>query len=265
MHPAYIAAIASACLCDKQNSEEIRKEAEYKLSGMKTAVQSYHKLRISSLGGGGDDEEGRGSEKDTMEEVVCVLLRLCLNSDSGSDSGSGSDGQEDGLARLVMREEVRVTILLWVKNEMFSLISRPAVADLLLHLVRQTFPATGKVKDGWKMQAVVLAMANVLSKYLHSYIGVEVNYTSSTSFSSSVSSLHVLIQSVSAVLTPLAQSSLGMSSAVGRTGVDEQEMQVKKVISHIIACMLSSSLTTFILFCLSVCIFLSISVNVKCN
>lgn len=256
MHPAYIGAIAAACMSDVQSSEDVVREATFKLNGLKTAIQIYHKQRLQ----GGDSCCASGwSEAQSTEEVVCSLLRLCL---AGSSSGSGSGGvldEEDGLSRLMLREDARVALLGWVRSEMAPLLTRPAVAELILKLVRQTFGAPqppapsargcggtvsfAKIASssaGAKLQAVVLGLANALSKYLHSFIGVEVDLSSSPSSTTvpciSASSLPLLLQSVSAALTPFAHNSFtdtrvsaGDAGAPHRKSSNEHEVLVKKV------------------------------------
>ena len=253
VHPAYIGAIAAACM-HALGSEQVTQEAAFKLNGLKTAIQTFHKLRAQSRGGqseGGAASSMEEEEAGSMEEVVCVLLRLCLGGGGGGGGGSseGQGAEEAGLRRLLLREEVRVTLLNWVRSEMAALLSRPAVAALLLRLVRHTFgpclsspslssasPGTvslaqlGSHAAGPRLQAVVLALANVLSKYLHSYLGVQVNYSPPSSPSSapaahsssvSIYSLPLLLQSVSSALSPFADNC--------RKSSDENEVLVKKV------------------------------------
>jgi hypothetical protein len=246
IHPAYIGAIAATCMSDPQSPEDLVQEATFKLNGLKTAIQTFHKMR--------SQQSVCGDEAQTMEEVVCVLLQLCLV----NSGGSGGQDEQVGSSRLAIREEVRVTLLSWIRNEMSALLSRPAVADMLLMILRQTFgpyqpsPVVSSTNigtvsmtkhggvTGVKLQGVVLGLANVLSKYVHSYIGVEVTYSYDSSFSSdttsiSRSSLPQLLQCVSAALIPFADKSFSSSTsrgpASGRSNMlsDEHEILMKKV------------------------------------
>ena len=251
IHPAFIGAISAACLHDHVSSSDVLREAQYKLNGLKTAVQAYCKLRRKVEG---DNECTEGA---MLEEVTCTLMRLCMARESFLD-GEVME-LEIGLSRLPLREDVRVTLLDWIKSEMELLLESHDVADLFLSLMKQTFcgsfhtvtaePSSTthsvvtvgqNVSASPAFQAVLLSMANVFSARFFPFIATENEVPIAGHFDNinhgflCVTCIPLLLQSISTALSPHADSSYvstdGASSGNMYSSFDHQDNLVKKVI-----------------------------------
>ena len=128
-------------------------------------------------------------DKVTRVEVVCFLLQLCLA------GGHGGFESESDVERLPLRENVRVVMLSWIKDELIHILRCPEAVFLVFRLCAQTFGVSKSsmainlnlvttMESNFKLQGVVLCLTNAVSQYLHLSSDIEVDLSFSNFFES---------------------------------------------------------------------------------